>query len=941
MKHHTLQEFIEHLHSSHSGLSQAEAERRLHEFGPNVIEEERKIPALSKFFAGLTHFFAIILWFGAGLAFFAEWKSPGNGMNYLGWAITGVIVVNGLFSFWQEYKAEQAIAELKKLIPHTVKVLRDGVLKEVPSSTLVLGDLILLEEGDDVPADCRIVESFSLRANYATLTGEALPLPRTAIDCPEENPLHHRNLLLAGTSICTGQGKAMVYATGMHTEFGKIAHLTQTTKRSLSPLQNEIVRLSRVIATIAVSVGLIFFIVGRSIGISFWANTLFALGIIVALVPEGLLPEVTLALATCSLRMANRNALVRHLPSVETLGCATVICTDKTGTLTENKMWVNELFFCGRSFKSLDLANLPESLCGVFSDMRRVAFYCENAKETEREGKKVLLGDPMEIALLNFARAPYGMLQSSQTENPDTSSSILKNAEEDADGQIDAETADPGFVTYCKRIDEIPFDTERKRLSVVMQNSDGKNMLFSKGALELMLPLCRYVRNENGETIIDDETRTMFLRTQERMTRRGLRVIALCQRALPEPYEKEYAESRLSIIGLVGLQDPPRKEVPEAIKRCKQAGIRVIMITGDHPNTAESIAREIGLAESNSCSVISGTELRKMSDMQLQLVLSRREVIFARAEAEQKMRIVQALKRSGEVVAVTGDGVNDAPALKAADIGIAMGLSGTDVAREAAVMVLADDNFASIVDAIEEGRAVFANIRKFLCYVLASNIAELIPCLLFVLFKIPLPLTVMQILSIDLGTDVLPALALGAEKPDHFLMCVPPRRKQSGLFDLPLMLKAYFYLGAMVSSVSMIAFFFVLQINGWHYGEMPSSESLTYKQATTACLMGLMSMQIANSSICRSERKSIFSLGLFSNPMLNSGVAAEITLMALITYSQPGQTIFGTAALPGCFWALMLPFMIAMLLIEELRKLYIRQKPSSWLKNSGKNPSTA
>lgn len=373
---------------------------------------------------------------------------------------------------------------------------------------------------------------------------------------------------------------------------------------------------------------------------------------------------------------------------------------------------------------------------------------------------------------------------------------------------------------------------------------------------------------------------------------------------------------------MVGLHDPPRKEVPDALKRCKDAGIRVIMITGDHPNTALSIARQIELVDVDSATtIITGPELRKMTDTQLQIILGRREVIFARTDADQKMRIVQALKRTGQIVAVTGDGVNDAPALKAADIGIAMGISGTDVAREAAVMVLADDNFSSIVNAIEEGRAVFANIRKFLTYVLASNIAELVPCLAFVLFKIPLPLTVMQILSIDLGSDLLPALALGAEKPDPYIMTVPPRSSKHGLFDIQLLSRAYLYLGAMLALASMMGYFAILSACGWHYGQVLDPASDSYRLATTACLMGIMCMQIINSSNCRSEIKSVFKLGLFSNKLLNLGIIVEIILMALITYSPPGHAIFHTASLPAWFWVYMLPFMLGMFLIEELRKL--------------------
>ncbi len=890
MQYQSTTQLIASLNSSYNGLSSNEAKKRLSEVGSNTLLEEKTEPLFFKFLSGFTHFFAIILWCGAALAFFAEWKAPGGGMHLLGIAILGVIFVNAVFSFWQEYKAEKAIAALKKLIPHKVKAFRDDNLTEMPAAELVPGDVISLEEGDDVPADCRLLEAHALRANYATLTGESQPQSRTASDCFSEGLMHDRNVLLAGTSVFSGRGKAIVFATGMHTEFGKIAHLTQSAKRSLSPLQKDIVRLSRVIATIALSFGVLFLLVGKAIGISFWTNIIFALGIIVALVPEGLLPEVTLALATCSQRMAKRNALVRHLPAVETLGCATVICTDKTGTLTENKMWVSELFICGEVLSNSNRLLLSKQLEPSFSKICKVSLNCENARDTVKDGKEILVGDPMEIALVEFARC--------RMESPRPQ----------------------------KRIDEIPFDTERKRLSVICVDTNESLSLYSKGALELLLPLCSKVETKDGEEVLGEELRAKIISVESAMTERGLRVLAFCQKKLEENYDINTAESDLTFIGLIGLEDPPRVEVPDAILRCKQAGIRVIMITGDHPNTALAVARQIKLIESESPTVLTGPELRKMADSQLQLMLARQEIIFARTDADQKMRIVNTLKKSGHIVAVTGDGVNDAPALKAADIGIAMGLTGTDVARQAAVMILADDNFSSIVNAIEEGRAVFANIRKFLTYVLSSNVAELIPCLAFVLFKIPLPLTVMQILSIDLGTDLLPALALGTEQADPYLMSIPPRSKDAGLFDWKLLCKAYLYLGAMVSISSMAAFFYILNSGGWHYGEIPATDNLNYRAATTACLMGIMCMQIVNASMCRSDRKSVFSIGPFSNSLLNLGIILELLLMGFICYSPPGNAIFHTAPLPLDFWLFMIPFMIAMTGIEEIRKAILRRK---------------
>lgn len=496
------------------------------------------------------------------------------------------------------------------------------------------------------------------------------------------------------------------------------------------------------IAAIAISVGVVFFLVGKGIGVSFWANVVFALGIIVALVPEGLLPEVTLALATCSKRMAKRNALVRHLASVETLGCASVICTDKTGTLTENKMKVTEINICGMNLRRQMFADLKAECADAFFQMCMVALNCENVHETVKEGHQQLTGDSMEIALVEFAR--------------DTSCGI--NA--------------------LPRIGELPFDTLRKRVATMHQWPQGGRCVYVKGALETVLPLCAYYHSKNGVSQLDEKGKDEIVLAHESMTKRGLRVIATCWRQTAEASIEE-SESQMTFIGLIGLEDPPRKEVPDAIAACHRAGIKVIMITGDHPNTAQAIAKQIGLFDAQATPlVVTGSALRDLSETQLDLMLHRQDLIFARTEAEQKMRIVLALRRAGHIVAVTGDGVNDAPALKAADIGVAMGLSGTDVARQASDLVLADDNFASIVNAIKEGRAVFSNIQKFLTYVLSSNVAELIPCLAFVLFNIPLPLTVMQVLSIDLCADILPALALGSERPEAEVMSASPRSKK-------------------------------------------------------------------------------------------------------------------------------------------------------------------
>lgn len=858
------------LKSRETGLSRQEAAQRLAEFGPNRMERVRETPLWLRFVGEFTHFFALILWFAAALAFTAEMLAPGGGMKHLGWAILGVIGVNGVFSFWQEYRAERTLAALEKLLPHQVKVLREGKLELMAAEALVPGDVVTLQEGDDVPADCRLIEAYSVRANLATVTGESLPKARDAHACDVEDLLRARNILLAGTSVVSGEAKAVVFATGPHTEFGKIAHLTQTAGETPSPLQKEIAHASRVIVAVAISVGLAFFAVGQFIGLSFWANFTFAIGIIVAFVPEGLLPTVTLSLALATQRMAQRNALVRHLPAVEALGSTTVICTDKTGTLTENRMTVRQIYQDGK----LGPAPQGETLAG--REFLAVAQLCHNLKRTE-DGQ--YLGDPMEIALASLGEA----------------------------------------VPDAPRMDELPFDTDRKRLSVLHRTPLGLR-LYTKGAPETVLPLCSSVLNGESRQALDDAWRQRFLDAQEAMTEKGLRVLAFAFRPVGRDWKRGELENELVLLGLVGLEDPPRPEVPDAIRRCRQAGIRVIMVTGDHPHTALAIAREIGLIRGEAPTVISGDELRRQSNIQLQLALDAPEILFARLTADQKLRIVSALKRKGEIVAVTGDGVNDAPALKKADIGIAMGLCGTEVAREAADMVLLDDNFASIVAAVEEGRAVYDNIRKFLTYILSSNIAEAVPFLSFVLFKIPLPLTIIQILAVDLGTDLLPALSLGAEKPRPEVMLRPPRPRRERLLNQDLLLRAYLFLGAMEGATAMAAFFFVLHSSGWRYGVPLEAGTPLYLQATTATLTTIIAMQMANVFQCRSDRESIFTLGLFSNRLVLAGIAAELALVLAINYTALGNWIYGTAPSGAALWLFVLPFALGMLALEEGRK---------------------
>ena len=877
--------------SALSGLTSQEAGRRFRDYGPNRVEQVRRRPLPLRLLQEFAQFFSIILWIAAGLAFLAERSSPGEGMARIGYAIVIVILISGIFSFWQEYRNERTLAALQNLLPQQVKVLRNNTIAQLTVEQLVIGDIILVGAGDNVPADCRLIEAFDVRVNDATITGESLPKVRDAQPCDEVQPLRSRNILLAGTSLVSGEGKAVVFATGSQTEFGRIAHLTQTGSTGISPLRRELAHLSRMIAVFAVVIGLGFFAIGSAIGVPFWNDFIFSIGIIVAMVPEGLLPTLTLSLVLAAQRMAKRKVLIRHLASVETLGSATVICTDKTGTLTENRMRVRE-FLLGLERYPVSASAKRLDLVARQRDFFLTAALCHSLHETEKSGQKLLLGDPMETALVEMGRAAL----------PDLAAS--------------------------HRVDEVSFDADRMRHSVVYEVQGGK-VLYCKGAPESLYPLCRHISEAGTIRPLDAATRAAIVQAQDAMAERGLRILAFATRNLPSGCERSAFERDMVFLGLVGLEDPPRPDVPEAIGKCRTAGIKVIMVTGDHPRTASAIAREIGLTQSPNPKVVTGTQLHNLSDSELQFLLDVPEIIFARVGADQKMRIVEALKTMQHIVAVTGDGVNDAPALKSAHIGIAMGISGTDVAKQAADMVLLDDNFAGIVSAIEEGRAVFQNIRKFLTYVLVHNVAELVPYLAFGLFRIPLPLTPIQALSVDMGTDSLTALGLGVERPSPAIMRLAPRRQNERLLNLPLALRAYLFLGLIEAAAAMAAYFYVLLGSGWHFGQSVAPTDPLYLSATTACLSTIIVMQIVNVFLCRSSVRSIFSIDFVGNRLILCGVALEVVLLLLINYSAWGNTILDTAPVPSGLWLFVIPLAVGMLVLEEARKWLVRRSLSS------------
>ncbi len=908
------------LDSRLQGLSEQQAAERLRRLGPNVIREAKGKPLYVKFAANFTHLMAILLWAGGVAAIVAR-------MPQLAIAIWMVNLINGAFSFWQEFRAEKATEALRKMLPHAVRVLRDGQERLVPAEAIVPGDVMLLAEGDRISADGRLVEEAELRTDQSTLTGESHPVRKTrgAVVRTDLAYTELPNLVFAGTSVAAGTGKAIVTATGMSTEFGKIARLTQSLGEEPSPLQKELSQVTRIVTFVAVGVGIAFFLLAITLtGVTLAESFIFAMGMIVAFVPEGLLPTVTLALAMGTQRMAKRHALIKRLSAVETLGCATVICTDKTGTLTQNEMTVREVWLPGQRFTVTGVGYAPQGQIleagrpvdqpaqGGLRELLLAATLCNNARLLPPEeaasaeggsvGRWSILGDPTEAAL-NVAAIKAGL------------------------DLADASRA-------CPRLRELPFESRRKRMATIHQLDGQKHVAYVKGAPKEVLALCTRVLGNSQERLLDDAARAEIMAANDEYARAGLRVLAVARRSLPiqaaslSAYTSEVTERDLTFLGLVGMMDPPRPEVVAAVHKCHTAGIRVIMITGDYGLTAESIAKRIGIVRSPQPCIITGADLDAMDEAALKAALQD-EVIFARAAPEHKLRVVTTLQEMGQVVAVTGDGVNDAPALRKADIGVAMGQAGTDVAKESADMILTDDNFASIVSAIEEGRAVYDNIKKFTTYIFTSNTPEAVPFILwaFSRARIPLALNVMHVLAVDLGTDIVPALALGAEPPEPGVMERPPRSLKEHVVTPDLLARAYLWLGPVQSLAAMAAFFFMYWTNGFpgQWLDLPDAGSL-YRAATAMALAAVVTTQIGNLFAQRTFSTSSFRIGPFSNPLLWIGIGTELAVVACITYVPLFQSFIGTAAFPLRNWLFLFAWTPSLLLMDEVRKAWLRRR---------------
>lgn len=914
-------EVFDQLSSSSSGLSSREAANRLQQYGLNVLTAKHRKPIIYRFFLQFTDLFAILLEVAAILTLIAALLSAGSDRTdnlHVTIAIIGVVVLNAAIGFFQEYRAEKATEALQKLVPQNARVIRDGELTVIRAAELVLGDLMIFEEGDSISADARIVRQFEMATNNIALTGESDPVRKTSDPICEEKlaKIDMPNLVFMGTSVATGTGRAVVFATGMKTEFGRIFELTSGVKEGKSPLQIEIGTMARTVSKIAIVIGLLLFVMGRFLGLPWVGSVLFAMSVMVACVPEGMPATLSVALAIGIQRMARQKALIKKLSAVETLGSTDVICTDKTGTLTKAEMTVKEMFADmteievtgagyepAGEFEIAGTAISRDEANSKFHDLFRAMAFCNNSKLMHpEEGKWQVIGDPTEGALVVVAEKGGFDLRRELMEHP--------------------------------RIYELPFDSTRKRMSVVHVEGESQ-IAYVKGAPKETIALCTMISVDGKVVSLTDELRQRVIDENDAMSMKALRVLAICRRDLPPEmtdFPAATVETDLTLLGLVGMLDPPRPEVSDAVEKACSAGIRVIMITGDYGLTAEAIARRIGIVKAPNARVVTGIELDAMTDDVLKTELQEHEeIVFARVSPEHKLRVATVLKDMGEVIAMTGDGVNDAPALKRADIGIAMGLTGTDVSREAAVMVLLDDSFASIIKAVELGRGVYSNLKKMVTYLFSHNAGELFPYVFATLAGVHLiPLTALQILSIDLGSDVLPGLALGTEPPEPGVMQLPPRPKTARLLDRAT-LERIAFIGTIQAGGAIVGFLYVLLSHGWQWGDaswaiVSSPNHIFYREAITMTQAAIVLSQFANGFVVRTERASVFKVGLFSNRNIVYSELFGLGLMIAISYWKPLQSLLKTAPLSFNDWLILAATAVTLFVAEETRKWFLRRR---------------
>ncbi|MHA1607512.1 MAG: calcium-transporting P-type ATPase, PMR1-type [Candidatus Freyarchaeota archaeon] len=874
-----IDEAFKKLRVTEKGLTSDEASSRLKEYGFNEIEEAGKRSLATMFLDQFKSFLILILIIAALISLVLGDLADAGVISF-------VLLMNALLGFYQEYKAEQAVEALKRLVAPHAKVIRNGEKVEIPAREIVPGDLVLLEMGDRVPADLRLIETLNLQIDEATLTGESTPVLKNAdavLDA--KTPLNDRvNMAYMGTVVVKGRGMGITVATGMKTELGKVATLVQTVEEEETPLQKRLGELGRKLGLIVIMACGIIFLAGFLRGTEVLELFLASVSLAVAVVPESLPAIVTITLALGVQRMAKKNAIVRKLPAVETLGCATIICSDKTGTITKNEMVVREVFIPDKRIplKKGEVEKTSDTELQHLSFLFKIATLCNDAEVKSEDGNMLIIGDPTEGALL-LAALDLGIdVRRLREENP--------------------------------RIYEFPFEPERKRMETINKWMDERAIVCVKGAPEVILESSSYFM-ENGEIKrMSDERRNKILEENHVMAEKALRVLAVAYKEVEmrSKYSMEEVEDDLIFLGLIGIMDPPREEAKHSVEKCRDAGIKVVMITGDNVWTAEAIAREVGIFEEGK-QVLTGVELEEMDVSELEEVVDD-VAVYARVSPEHKLKIVSALKNKGHVVAMTGDGANDAPALKKADIGVAMGITGTDVSKEAADMVLSDDNFATIVTAVEEGRTIYENIRKSVFYLLATNAGELLTIFVAMVLGFPLPLTAAQILWINLVTDSFPALALSVEPPEADIMKRPPRNPKTPMITKGSAMELA-GCGILMACVTLL----VYSTRLWN------EFGFNYEEARALAFVTLIMFQLFNAINYRSEKISIFKLNPFSNKYLVLALMVSFVLQLLVIYVPSLQPLFKTFPLSVRDWVTVLLAASTIILLYELKKAYQRK----------------
>ncbi|XP_055950188.1 sodium/potassium-transporting ATPase subunit alpha-like isoform X2 [Argiope bruennichi] len=955
------------------GLSVEQARKILERDGPNALTPPKKTPEWVKFCKQLFGGFAILLWVGAFLCFIAYSiqsssleEAPDDNL-YLGVVLAAVVIVTGIFSYYQEAKSSKIMESFKNMVPQYATVIRGGQKLTLSAEEVVQGDIVEVKGGDRIPADIRIIQAAGFKVDNSSLTGESEPQTRSP-DMTNENPLETRNIAFFSTNCVEGSGKGVVINTGDRTVMGRIANLASGLEMGDTPIAREIEHFIHIITGVAVFLGVAFFIIAFILGYYWLDAVIFLIGIIVANVPEGLLATVTVCLTLTAKRMASKNCLVKNLEAVETLGSTSTICSDKTGTLTQNRMTVAHMWFDNQIIES----DTTEDQSGVQYDktsagwqaLARVACLCSRAEfKAGQENIPVLkrdcIGDASESAILKCMELAIGNVAAYRKRNP--------------------------------KICEIPFNSSNKYHVTIHDLEDGSGyLLCMKGAPERILDRCSTIFINGKEKVLDEDMKEAFNDAYLELGGMGERVIGFCDYKLPQsrykpgyPFDSEtenFPLSGLRFVGLVAMIDPPRAAVPDAVSKCRSAGIKVIMVTGDHPITAKAIAKAVGIisegnetvediadrmgisvedvnAREAKAAVVHGSELRDMTAADLDMLLTQHtEIVFARTSPQQKLIIVEGCQRQGHIVAVTGDGVNDSPALKKADIGVAMGIAGSDVSKQAADMILLDDNFASIVTGVEEGRLIFDNLKKSIAYTLTSNIPEISPFLLFILADVPLPLGTVTILCIDLGTDMVPAISLAYEKAESDIMKRKPRDPQNDkLVNERLISMAYGQIGMMQAAAGFFTYFVIMAENGflpsslfgirkaWDskaINDLPDTygQEWTYHDRKvleytchTAFFVSIVIVQWADLIICKTRRNSLIHQGM-TNHVLNFGLFFETALAAFLSYCPGMDRGLRMYPLKFQWWLVALPFSLLIFIYDEIRRYILRHRPpDSWI----------